>query len=63
MNKIEDVIDTSWAAIDSTEGVIVKSILAEYGDSDGLDVWEPKQTLNKRGSGGDLKEISRRIKK
>lgn len=63
MNKIADIIDTSWAAIDSAESILAKSTLMEYGDGDGLSMDEQERVFTKDDFKRDLRKVSRKIKK
>lgn len=63
MNKIADIIDTSWAAIDSAESILVKSTLMEYEDGDGLRMDKQEQVFTKDDFKRDLRKASRKIKK
>jgi len=63
MNKIADIVDTSWAAIDSAESILTKLGLTEYGDGGTLDTNEQEQTFTKPDFERDLRKVSRKIKK
>ena len=61
--KSWDILDTSWAAIDSAESVLTKSRITEYGNDGELDTSEQEQIFTKAEFERDLRKVSRKVKK
>ena len=63
ITRSQDIIDTSWAAIDSADSVLTKSGITEYVNDGEFDTSEQEQNFTKAEFERDLRKVSLKVKK